>query len=179
MKKRIAVLLLFAFISIASCSLCETLAEEHIFFGPFEVENIRGDEVITEEIFAQAEITIVNFWATWCPPCVDELPALAKLSTVTEGKVQVLGVLIDGLLEEGEQARDDSALKAMNTLLDACNASFPIVLAEDSFLAALSSIIEYVPTSFLVSKDGELLDYIVGGHSESEWIEITAALIAE
>jgi cytochrome c biogenesis protein CcmG/thiol:disulfide interchange protein DsbE len=45
----------------------------------------------------RGQVVILNFWATWCPPCVEELPSLMSLQARTQGKgVVVLGVSIDG-----------------------------------------------------------------------------------
>jgi cytochrome c biogenesis protein CcmG, thiol:disulfide interchange protein DsbE len=44
----------------------------------------------------RGKIVVLNFWASWCPPCVDELPSLMQLQTALQGKgVVVLGVSVD------------------------------------------------------------------------------------
>ena len=53
----------------------------------------------------RGKVTVVNLWATWCPPCVIEMPTLAKLAASYEGKpVQVVAISIDKA-EDGEKAR--------------------------------------------------------------------------
>lgn len=169
--KKITVSLLALLLAVFSFN--RALSEEPILFAPFSAQNVRGEDVITEAIFAEAEITILNFWATWCPPCVQELPDLAKLSDSTDGRAQVIGVLMDGVQYDDDQfVRDEEALGVMNELLDNCDAAFAVVLPEDLLLASLASLIQAVPTSFIVNADGEVVDTIIGSRTESEWIEI-------
>ena len=57
----------------------ETGDEKKDGFGAFESETLDGEKV-TEEIFQQADLTMVNIWATFCGPCIQEMPDLAQLS---------------------------------------------------------------------------------------------------
>jgi peroxiredoxin len=41
------------------------------------------------------KVVVLNFWATWCPPCVEEMPSLSAMQTELQDRVQVLGVSID------------------------------------------------------------------------------------
>ena len=173
MKKTILFLSLLTLLPAAFFP-CGAFAEQTVFFGPFEAENMRGEDAITEAIFAESEITIVNLWTTWCPSCITELPDLAGLSEATDGRAQVLGVLLDGITlnNQKELTRDQFALDTMHALLDNCGAMFAVVLPEDPFLLGLASITSTIPTSFIVGSDGEILGRVVGGRSAQQWIEI-------
>jgi peroxiredoxin len=43
----------------------------------------------------KGKVIVLNFWATWCPPCVEEMPSLEVMQTRLQGHVEVLGVSID------------------------------------------------------------------------------------
>ncbi|MDR3225124.1 MAG: TlpA family protein disulfide reductase [Clostridiales Family XIII bacterium] len=110
-------------------------------------------------------ITVLNLWATWCPPCVEELPALAELQEAYHAKgVQVVGVLID--------AKDDGAIAAANTLLEDASATFPSIIPETFLDSNLVKGVEYVPTTLLVDADGNVIDTVVGGNDFSSWSKI-------
>jgi len=53
------------------------------------------DALESLELPLEAPITLVNFWATWCPPCVEEFPAMLELQRRLEGKVNVVFVSVD------------------------------------------------------------------------------------
>ncbi len=63
----------------------------------FVSTDVDGNEVKSEDIFAAADYTMVNCWASWCGPCIGELPEIEELSKKFEEKGgQVIGILMDG-----------------------------------------------------------------------------------
>lgn len=67
--------------------------------GSFSTSSLNGDGV-TNEIFGSSELTVINYWATWCPPCIEEMPYFASLHSfyeqTAEPDVQVIGVISEG-----------------------------------------------------------------------------------
>ena len=58
----------------------------------FETTDLDGNPVSSSELFRGKKVTVINFWATWCPHCVDELPALQELHKELEANgCQVIG----------------------------------------------------------------------------------------
>lgn len=90
---------------------------------------------------------IVNVWASWCPPCIAEMPILASAATDLRGRVQFLGVDI--------QDRDERALE----MLAAFGADFPSVVDEPGQIRGLLGI-SGPPVTFFVDERG----VIVGRH---------------
>ncbi len=68
--------------------------------GAFKAINTLTGEEVTEAIFQNAEVTLLNLWATWCGPCVSELPGLAKIAERSGGRAQVVGVQLDAVVSE-------------------------------------------------------------------------------
>ncbi len=63
-------------------------------FGPLELANLRGEQVSLEDL--RGQVVVLNFWASWCRPCLDEMPALAKLSERYQRRgVKVVAASID------------------------------------------------------------------------------------
>ena len=145
-------------------------------FGEFTAENLRGEEPITEAYFADAELTLVNYWATWCPPCREELPDLAKLNELSEGRVQVLGVLLDSVVD-AKLTRDESAIEDAHVLLDASKATFPVVVP-DMWLAQIGSVVTAVPTTFIVDGEGNLVTAVTGARDAEGWMKLAEEIIA-
>ncbi len=95
---------------------------------------------------------LVNYWATWCPPCLEELPELEMFHSESAGKAVVLGINMEDIGKE--------ALKAF---VDGQFLSFPILRA-NTLLPADQRLgdIPGLPTSYLVSPQGEAVARQVG-----------------
>lgn len=95
---------------------------------------------------------LVNYWATWCPPCLEELPELEGFHNGAEGRAVVLGVNMESI--------DEPALR---TFVDQQFLSYPILIAterprSDQLLGAVDGL----PTSYLVAPSGEVVARQVG-----------------
>lgn len=177
MKKRLLPALLAMCLLLGAAPICGNAAMNAAPFGKFSAENLRNEGVVTEAVFAGADVTLVNFWATWCGPCVGELPHLGVLAEKTEGRVQVLGVLLDSLTTKGE--KDDDVVEAMHALMDESGAAFDVVMP-DAWLSSIATIVTSIPTTFLVDSQGNIISSVIGARNEAQWLEtIEAALTAK
>jgi thiol-disulfide isomerase/thioredoxin len=98
-------------------------------------------------------VVLVNFWATWCEPCVAEMPALEALRTQLAPRFEVLGVNF----KEGPARIDAFVAKT--------GVRFPIVRDTDGAVAAAWQA-RVFPSSFLVRRDGRIALKVVG---EADW----------
>ncbi|GIX47114.1 MAG: thioredoxin [Candidatus Tectimicrobiota bacterium] len=99
----------------------------------------------------RGRVVLLNVWATWCPPCVDEMPTLQQLYDRLHGRgVEVLAVSIDAL---GEQVVAPFARQYRLT--------FPILLDPRGTIERLYRTTG-VPESFIIDKEGRLVQKIVG-----------------
>ncbi len=88
---------------------------------------------------------IVNFWATWCPPCKEEMPLFQKLYSENMDRLVVLGVNLQ---------EDPATIKK---LLDEYKITFPILLDPDAEIKKLYNVITQ-PVSYFIDKDGIIVD---------------------
>lgn len=183
-KKTIAATLALMLMLLSGCVLAQDDAKDEVVqeevaqdevptFAGLIAENLNGDgEPIDDSIFANARITLVNYWTTWCPPCIKELPDLAKIQEATDGKVQVVGVLIDAFRDAG--MRDEKAIEAMHKLVEDAGATYPMLypLDEQGILMSFASVVTAVPTTFVVDETGKLLTYTAGSRTMEQWIAL-------
>jgi thiol-disulfide isomerase/thioredoxin len=102
---------------------------------------------------------LVNYWATWCPPCLEEVPDLVNLYDQRKQKdLMVIGVVFD--------YKD---VKEVNEYVDDMLMSYPIVLGDDSVTAQIGSA-EVMPTTFIYNPQGVLVK-IKRGLITREYIE--------
>ncbi len=97
-------------------------------------------------------VVLVNFWATWCPPCVHELPSMQALKDhFSDESFEVLA------LNMGERGKDiENFLKSFGTKLD-----FPILLNADLNVAKTWNV-RAMPTSLFIDKDGNIAEVHIG-----------------
>ncbi|HEY0921249.1 TlpA disulfide reductase family protein [Rheinheimera pacifica] len=92
----------------------------------------------------RGDIMLINFWASWCGPCIQEMPALDKLAQ----KYQMLGVQVWGVNVEN----DSSAAKAY---LSKVQVAFPILFDVDNSVSK-DYRVEAMPTTVILDKDGKV-----------------------
>jgi thiol-disulfide isomerase/thioredoxin len=117
---------------------------------PFTLPGLNGQEVSLADY--GGKVLLVNFWATWCPPCVAELPSMQALKQSMAGEpFEILA------LNVGEDPRSVLGfLRRFNTRLD-----FPILLRAEQFVARDWNV-NSMPTSALVDKRGRVAATMVG-----------------
>lgn len=102
---------------------------------------------------------LVNYWATWCPPCLEEVPDLVNLYDQRKQKdLMILGAVFD--------YKD---VKEVNEYVDDMLMSYPIVLGDDSVTAQIGSA-EVLPTTFIYNPQGALVK-IKRGLITREYVE--------
>jgi cytochrome c biogenesis protein CcmG, thiol:disulfide interchange protein DsbE len=100
----------------------------------------------------KGKVVLLNFWATWCPPCREEIPSMMKLNSVMSGKpFQMVAISID----EGGKPAIESFFKESGF-------SLPTYL-DESGASAKTYGITGVPESFIIDKQGVLVKKIIGG----------------
>jgi thiol-disulfide isomerase/thioredoxin len=111
------------------------------------------------------KVTLVNFWATWCGPCVEEIPALNRLRE--HMKDEPFELISINYAETPEQIRD---------FLNMVKVNFPVLLDEDGSYSAQWNVLVY-PATFVIAMDGNIV-YGVNGAIEWDSEEITEKLEA-
>ncbi|MGB4610123.1 MAG: redoxin domain-containing protein [Saccharofermentanales bacterium] len=137
---------------------------DNIWF--FESTDLAGNNFNSQDYFAKGNLTLVNVWATWCPPCRAELPDLGKLARDFAGqKVQFLGIATD-VFED-----DQEILDVANSLLSDSAVEYPnIKINKQINEIMLQNQIQSIPTTILFDAKGNLIgDFIVGMRSYDDF----------
>lgn len=113
-------------------------------------------------------VVVVNFWATWCKPCVDEMPEFVELQEeyANEG-LQFVGVSVD---REG--------FEAVKPFAERMNINYPLVVAESDLIDDYGGV-TVIPTTFIVGKNGYIRDQIIGRTTKSEVMSVVQTLLDE
>ncbi len=145
--------------------------------GNFTTQDVNGNAV-TQDIFKEHELTMVNVFATWCSPCVAEMPDLEKLYQLMKDKnVGVVGVVLDVLNEKGEIVTED--LERAQLLVQKTGVTYPVLLPDNSYFNGRLTGIEALPETFFVDKNGNIVGESYSGSGGLEdWLEVVERELA-
>ena len=143
----------------------------------FSTTDLEGNAV-DQSILEDYDLTMVNVWATYCTPCLQEMPDLGELASEYEDKgVQILGLVSDVLNSDGTIS--DSQVETAQEIVEETGASYQHLLPSADLLGLLSQIYG-VPTTFFVDSEGNQVGYAyVTAMEREQFVEIIDAALAE
>ena len=143
----------------------------------FSTTDLEGNAV-DQSILEDYDLTMVNVWATYCTPCLQEMPDLGELASEYEDKgVQILGLVSDVLNSDGTIS--DSQVETAQEIVEETGASYQHLLPSADLLGLLSQIYG-VPTTFFVDSAGNQVGYAyVTAMEREQFVEIIDAALAE
>jgi thiol-disulfide isomerase/thioredoxin len=119
---------------------------------PIKLKNIDGNTVTKDNFTGQ--ITVINFWATWCPPCIEEIPSLNRLKKkMADVPFELISI---------NYAEDD---KTIVDFMKEVNVEFPVLLDKNGEFAKQWNVISY-PSTFIIDSKG-VIQY--GVNAAIEW----------
>ena len=156
--KRMVMAALFALMSIVSAG--PTLAGDPFIslkmsrlpagsmVAPFELTTLDGKVVKSSEL--AGKVVLVNFWATWCGPCKEEMPSLARLQKQLDPSQFALLTVTTDLQRQG-----------IAHFLSQLGVSLPVLFDEDQDVSR-SFMVRGLPTTIVIARDGTLVGRAVG-----------------
>lgn len=130
---------------------------------------------VNQEIFKENDLTMINTWATWCGPCVGELPELEEVSKELEAegkKVAVKGMIIEseGVIKPG---LSDQEKEKVQEILKKTGVTYQQLLVSEDLANTVLSSQSAFPTTYFVDKNGNLVgDPVTGSEDKEGWMKI-------
>lgn len=155
------------FLLFAACIFCLLgITPAHAVVAPWEIEQLMdkpapdfsltaldGKKISLREL--SGKTVLINFWATWCGPCREEMPSLNELAKNFKDRgLEVIGISIDN---------SDAIIKAF---LQEVPVHFPIIRDREMATAVRYKVFAY-PTTFFLSSDGIVKEKFIG---ERDWM---------
>ncbi len=132
----------------------------------FTLEKLGGGKVSLSDY--RGKILIIDFWATWCPPCRMEMPEFVELYRDYADKgVEIIGISID----QNPQA-------VLPAFVEKYKINFPILLTDRKVDRAYGGI-SGIPTTFVVDREGKVYKQYVGMRPREVFEEAIKALLAQ
>ena len=152
----------------------ESETEQQVYVLEFTDAVTAEGEVMSADVFAASKLTMVNVWATFCGPCINEMPDLGEISkSYDKTEFQMIGIISDTV--EG----DEEMLSEAKDIIEETGADYPHLLLNEELYVNLVGASDSVPTTYFFNQKGELLGYLVGAQSKGVWEEIINELLGE
>lgn len=134
----------------------------------FELKTIQGKTVRLSDY--RGKVVLLNFWATWCPPCRQEIPDFIKM---TKTKDPAHFVVLGLTLQSGTPEQISKFAESMGM-------NYPILYGEQSTMLKLTQLyggVSAIPTSFLIDPDGRVQKRYLGPRdAETFWSDIQSVM---
>lgn len=168
------ILLALALLCAGQAAKAEQKETEDGMFGAFEAWTLSGEEK-DQDLFADGELNMINIWATYCGPCIQEMPGLGELAGAYEGQgLQIIGIISDVM------EKDSDAAEAARLIIEETKADYThLMLSEDLYYGYLQDV-QAVPTTVFVDGEGNQVgETYVGSRDKEEWSQIIDELLEE
>ncbi len=128
----------------------------------FQLPSLAGRMVKLSDF--RGRVVLLNFWATWCPPCREEMPALKSLAHAHKSQgLTVIGISMD---------QNAAVVKAY---AEEAGLDFPLVMGTPKVAAAYGAV--GLPTTVIIDREGNAVQGLVGRRSREEFAAVIEPLL--
>lgn len=150
MKKQKLFFLLVLFALLTSTVSWTVVAQATTQMPSFALESVRDGKIIQSNLF-DGKVLLLTFFATWCPPCVEEIPILVELQNeLADAGFSVIGLSVD---QQGPSV--------VATFIEKRSINYPVLMAEAKTTTDFGGVYG-IPVAFLVNKSGNVVKKYTG-----------------
>ena len=115
----------------------------------FSLKSVDGKTIRLSDY--KDKVVIVDFWATWCPPCRRGIPDLVSIQKEFKDKLVIIGISLDG----------EKTIKDVPEFVKSYGINYHIVYGDEKVVSAYGGI-QSIPTAFVIDKKGNVVDRHIG-----------------
>lgn len=192
MKKRVIAILIAAVVFCLALTACsgnkatdgnapsENSSGEAGVFGAFTSFDMEGSQVDYTALQGK-RLTMVNAWATFCGPCISEMPDLQKISEDYKDKdFQIIGLIVDVSADENGKPHNESLYAEAEKVIKDTGVKYTNILLSDTLKKSEAGSIYTIPTTYFLDENGNKIgETYIGSRSYEDWCKIIDSLLAE
>ena len=123
--------------------------------GYFKLQNVAGGFMSSDDL--KGKVSVVDLWATWCGPCIQEIPIYNQLYDTFQGKTNIA---IVGIAVESPQRDIPTKVRELNI-------KYPILIGDNQVYRAFGNTRGF-PTTFVLTKEGKVYKHYVGAVAQKK-----------
>ena len=127
------------------------------------LRDLEGKPVNSTDL--KGKVVVVDFWATWCPPCVAEIPGYVALQEKYRDKLTIVGISMDSF--EPAVIKNFAVQRKIN---------YTVVMGNDEVSGAFGNV-QALPTTFVIDRENKIRFKKVGAASEEEFEKVLKQLL--
>ena len=133
-----------------------------------------------ESIFKGYKVTMINIWATFCGPCLEEMPELGQLAEeYAEKDVQIVGIVAD-MWPDKNGSFSQSQIDEAKELVEMTGANYLHLLPSNDLMTAKLNEVDAVPETIFVDENGNVIGQsYLGSRDKEQWSEIIEQMLLE
>lgn len=156
------------YFNVTKANTNEVRAEEGYISPNFTIEDMEGNIVSLDDF--KGKPVFINFWASWCGPCRDEMPFIDEAYQKYKDQI--------GFLMINEIETEKKKLSSVESFMQEFNLSFPVLLDRQSKVADLYKVYGY-PTSYFINSNGTIIKMVPGGMFKSDFDKLIQILLQD
>ena len=129
----------------------------------FAAKDLTGRTISPSDF--KGKVVLLNFWATWCPPCREEIPELISLQAQYKDRLQIIGV-----------SEDDDPPEKVEQFAQKNGMNYPTVMATQAITDAYGGV-PALPTNFVIDQQGRVLQRHTGVYPIDTYVDEVRALV--
>ena len=130
----------------------------------WKLTRIDGTPMSSDEL--KGKVVVVDFWATWCPPCIKEVPGYVEM----QQKYADRGLVIVGI------SLDQQGPPVVQRFAERHKVNYPLVMGDQEVVEAFGGV-EGIPTTFLIDRNGQLRHRKVGSMEQADYEPLITSLL--
>ena len=160
----------------ATAQTTEIISPEDVI-GGYTVKDLELNDVALADYIKDNKVTMINFWGTFCGPCLSEMPDLGEIERKYKDKgFEIVGLTTDVADLEGNY--DESTIDDARAIIEDTGITYPILVAPAQLMVDIG--LQYVPTTYFLDSEGNVLGSPeIGSKTSVEWEDVINRYLSE